>query len=209
MNLWRRYLDDSGYEPTIGIIGVDPGGTTGIFSAMIIENNDIGQTGTLTTAYQVARRDQPDVHVGYMIKSMKDCGIPANRMHVAIEKYVITKRTAKLTQQPDALEVTGSVRAMAEKLGAHTWQFTPSNAKKFASDDLLDRIGWVTKRGRRQRHARDAARQAWSCLAEVDFPSWETIWSTDTTTIDGDELIEVTMDEIMLAGREDDDDDVR
>lgn len=201
MNLWRSILDQGGYTATKGIVGVDPGGTTGIFSVIVSENAE-GDTGTLTSWTQVTR--DAEVTIGYMLLTMKECGIPANRLNVAIEKYIITQRTAKLTRQPAALEVTGEIKALARRHDARVWEFTASNAKKFASDELLERVGWIG-RGRSQRHARDAARQTWSCLAEVDFPAWEATWENQAWTVDGDEVIEVSMDEIMRAGGMDDD----
>lgn len=201
MNLWRKYLDDEGLEATHGIIGVDPGGTTGLFVCVVYSGRDehLEQWGVIVDKSQVIRSDQPEAHVGYLLKILKDCGVPSNRLHVAIEKYIITKRTAKLTQQPDALEITGSVKAMAEKHGAHVWQFTPSQTKKFASDDLLDRVGWFPRKGNRMRHARDAARQVWTCLAEVDFASWERNWECASRVTDGGELITMKLNETIFS----------
>jgi hypothetical protein len=200
----RRQVENSGFSATSGIIGVDPGGTTGIFMLMMLEHiTRRGVIGTYTAYRQVKRSDEPDAVVELLIHDLKSCDVPTNRIHVAIEKYVITRRTAKLTQQPDALEVTGAVKAAAQRHGVHVWQFTPSNAKKFASDDLLERIEWIPKRGMRYRHARDAARQVWTCLAEVDFPAWETIWSEQSLAVSGRNMDEIDVDEFMKRFMED------
>lgn len=89
--------------------------------------------------------------------------------HIAIERYIITAQTAKLSQQPDALEVTGLVKGLAEIHGcADVRQYMKANLK-FASDSMLRSVGWSTPG---MRHANDAARQAFALLKEVDYPRW-------------------------------------
>lgn len=103
-------------------------------------------------------------------------------VHVAVERYVITARTAKLTQQSDALEVTGMVKAVADQyLSTDVRQYLKANLK-FASDDMLRTMGWFTPK---MRHANDAARQASALLKEVDYPRWCELvkgGTLDTTT---------------------------
>lgn len=212
MNLWRDFLEREGYTATHGIIGVDPGGTTGIFSVIIFDH-ETKRGGVLIDKSQVTAHPVRGLHlvspsgfIDSLLIIMKDCGIPEDRLHVAIEKYTITRRTMKLTRQHDALEVTGAVKDVARSHGAHTWEFTPAKAKRFATDELLERVDWMPARGKSQRHARDAARVAWSCLAEVNFPMWEQSWEGFCRVVDGGEIIACTLDELMINGWEDDND---
>jgi hypothetical protein len=90
-------------------------------------------------------------------------------VHVAIERYIITQQTAKLSQQPDALEVTGLAKGLAQIHGVtDVRQYMKANLK-FASDSMLRSVGWSTPG---MRHANDAARQAFALLKEVDYPRW-------------------------------------
>jgi hypothetical protein len=89
--------------------------------------------------------------------------------HVAVERYIITARTAKLSQQTDALEVTGMVKAVAAiQCMSGVRQYMKANLK-FASDAALKRAGWYDPK---QPHANDAARQAYALLKDVDYPTW-------------------------------------
>jgi hypothetical protein len=200
MNLWRDYLDEQGLTATHAIIGVDPGDMTGFYVCLV--HNE----GVMFNAFQVDA-DHCLIFMESMMTVLVDAGVPRGRFHVAIEKYQITRRTIKLTRQPAALEVTGVCKAVAMQYDAHIWEFGMSSAKKFASDDLLERILWVPKRGRRtMRHARDAARQVWSCLAEVDFPTWEASWECSNRLTDMNTSVRVSLSTILTdTGDEDDD----
>lgn len=190
-------MDDHGLQPTHQIIGVDPGGTTGLFNLIVLNDQFV-----LIDSAQVDTLLQPEGIVKSWLTVGYGCGVPVGRTHVAIEKYVITKRTARLTRQPDALEVTGAMKAVAKTYKAHVWEYTPAKSKKFASDDLLDRIGWMPKKSKRLRHARDAARQVWSCLADVDFPTWESCWEEEVAVIDGEKLIIESMTDAIFGEKE-------
>lgn len=194
MNLWQRYLREHDAKPTRAIIGVDPGDTTGIFICLVHTR------GVIIDGYQAAAGDVYAVlrDFGVIIDELE---IPNERKHVAIEKYQITRRTVKLARQPAAIEVTGVARLFASEWNALTWEFGMATSKKFASDDLLLRVGWVTKKSRRMRHARDAARQAWTCLAEVDFPTWEASWECANDVTHSEDLVyDSLMHELFKMG---------
>lgn len=75
---------------------------------------------------------------------------------VVIEGFLITENTSKLTQQRDAMEIIGQVKAVCE---AHDIPLTiqmPS-AKRFAQPNKLQLLGWYKKT--RDNHANDAAAQ--------------------------------------------------
>jgi hypothetical protein len=90
-------------------------------------------------------------------------------VHIAIERYIITPKTAKLSQQTEALEVTGMAKGFAALAGiTDVRQYAKANLK-FASDDMLKAVGWWNPK---MRHANDAARQAFALLKDVDYPRW-------------------------------------
>jgi len=147
------------------IIGVDPGKTTGLFAY-----SNEPRFGFLDRQYL---RDEVDAEL--MPKRMTDLIVKATDyvgfggVHIAVERFIISGRTAKLSQQADALEVTGMVRAFAK---LHTrneiTQYMKANLK-FANDAALRRAGWYSSK---LGHATDAARQAYALLKDVDYPEW-------------------------------------
>lgn len=89
-------------------------------------------------------------------------------VYVACERYVITQRTARLTRQPAALEVTGVVREDALQLGFEFSQYPPSTSKRLASNDRLRRLGLWTPRAPDASDANDvndAMRQTVTAMA--------------------------------------------
>lgn len=147
------------------IFGVDPGKTTGLF---VYSNGP--RFGFLDRQYM---RDEVDAEL--MPKRMTDLIVKATDyvgfggVHIAVERFIINARTAKSSQQGDALEVTGMVRAFAK---LHTrneiTQYMKANLK-FANDAALRRAGWYSSK---LGHATDAARQAYALLKDVDYPEW-------------------------------------
>jgi hypothetical protein len=147
------------------LIGVDPGKTTGLF---VYSNGP--RFGFLDRQYL---RDEVDAE--QMPKRMSDLIVKATDyvgyggVHIAVERYIVTGRTAKLSQQTDALEVTGMIKAFATLHTSNSIrQYMKANLK-FANDAALRRAGWhSSKLG----HATDAARQAYALLKDVDYPEW-------------------------------------
>jgi hypothetical protein len=147
------------------LIGVDPGKTTGLF---VYSNGP--RFGFLDRQYL---RDEVDAE--QMPKRMSDLIVKATDyvgyggVYIAVERYIVTGRTAKLSQQTDALEVTGMVKAFATLHTSNSIrQYMKANLK-FANDAALRRAGWhSSKLG----HATDAARQAYALLKDVDYPEW-------------------------------------
>lgn len=159
------------------IFGVDPGKTTGLF---VYSNGP--RFGFLDRQYM---RDEVDAEL--MPKRMTDLIVKATDyvgfggVHIAVERFIINARTAKSSQQGDALEVTGMVRAFAK---LHTrneiTQYMKANLK-FANDAALRRAGWYSSK---LGHATDAARQAYALLKDVDYPEWLAVSNGDMMKID-------------------------
>lgn len=125
------------------IIGVDPGDTTGIA---------IWRPGTQLTCAQLNPLSV----------------VPALRPHVtartlvACETFVIGSQTAKKSRSSHVTDVIGRVMGLCEECDARFKRQTASEAKTFAVNALLKRVGWWQPG---LRHAMDAARHALLALA--------------------------------------------
>lgn len=78
----------------------------------------------------------------------EDCAVVA-------ERFIITPETAKKTQAPWSLEISGGLRFLCHRYGVPYIQQTPAEAKRLIHDDRLKDLGWYQP-GRR--HANDALR---------------------------------------------------
>jgi hypothetical protein len=153
------------------IIGVDPGATTGLYVHRTYEANhtEVPQGGLQVPAWHI-----PELLHDWVIRAnahMWDDDEGTEEPHgiyFAVERYIITQRTAKLTQQADALEVTGMVKAVAYLDHVNVHQYVKGNLG-FASDAMLRKVGWRTPG---MEHADDAARQAFAMLKDIDYPAW-------------------------------------
>ena len=173
-------MSDIHYDRKYVILGIDPGEMTGVFGSIYTELN--GNTVTINRGYQHSRDEVMERLHNYITGWAEQWG--AGYVHVAVERYIITKRTASLSQQPAAMEITGAVKGFAELAGVEVKQYLKANLK-YANDDMLRRMGWF-KKG--HRHANDAARQASALLKEVDYPRWCELvkgGTLDTTTNEG------------------------
>jgi hypothetical protein len=153
------------------IVGIDPGLTTGIYIYRTYEAN---HTEVPQGPVQCPAEDVPVMLHGWLNRAHAHIG--KDSIHIAVEKYIITSRTAKLSQQHEALEVTGAVKGIASLFSSYGFsgetvdvrQYAKANLK-FASDDMLKAVGWFNPK---MRHANDAARQAFALLKDVDYPRW-------------------------------------
>lgn len=147
------------------IFGVDPGKTTGVFAFSNYPR--YGFLDDMIMRDEVAADDMPKRMTDLIVKATDYVGFGG--VHIAVERFIISGRTAKLSQQADALEVTGMVRAFARLHTRNTiTQYMKANLK-FANDAALRRAGWYSAK---QGHATDAARQAYALLKDVDYPTW-------------------------------------
>lgn len=141
------------------VVGVDPGTTTGIFavSVSIVDKLLESEVRSEFTSYQL------DAEKAVAALELQLRRFP--EVLVACERYIITSRTARLTQQPAALELIGTFKQLCREYGAPFLLQMKSDAAHLARDKLLKRVGWF-QRG--QDHANDAARQALLALATAD-----------------------------------------
>ena len=75
---------------------------------------------------------------------------------VVCERYVVTVRTATLTQAPWSLESIGVLRFLCRRAGIEFHLQNVADAKRFATDQRLNNLGWRKPPG--AGHARDAQR---------------------------------------------------
>lgn len=128
------------------ILAVDPGGTSGWALSTLeepIRDLQVGQDTPLEMAARLREfcATAMDFKVGPRL--------------LVMERFVINAFTAKKTAQPDALELIGLGRYLAEWHGVTFELQAPEAAKNFAKDQQLRKWGaWVPK----QDHARDAVR---------------------------------------------------
>jgi len=140
------------------ILGIDPGGTTGIvvidvawdenryeptpdayrFDAQIEARWDAGSDSVGSQMFDLIHDNDPDL--------------------IVIEKFIITQRTARFSQQPDAMWIIGGVRFLADISSIPVHMQPASLAKTTWDNERLKETGWfkVVK----QPHARDALRHA-------------------------------------------------
>ena len=123
------------------VLAVDPGGTTGWAAWSPTERLTAGQSefGAFVR----------------MVNSWQEFGWISE---IVCERYVITPRTAKLSQQTTALEVIGYLRAISEIHGVKFTLQTPADAKKFGTNDRLTTLGWIQRPLADHDHANDAIR---------------------------------------------------
>lgn len=132
------------------VVGVDPGGTTGIALW--------SKGGGLTL------REMPTaIEAVDWISDMTHVLAPTV---FVVERYIITPATAKMSQQHDALEIIGAIKYLTRVNGHEVVMQTPAEAKAFSTDDKLKTLGWY-QRG--QPHARDASRHVLLYLAKQDI----------------------------------------
>lgn len=142
----------------VKIIGVDPGGTTGIAVIDVPWDENRFTPGVESHVHD----DQLDATWGPVDGSV---GRKISKLIleeqpdlIAIEKFIITQNTVRHSRQPDALWVIGGVRFLADIYGVPTHLQPPSLAKNTWDNGRLKETGWydVVKR----KHARDALRHA-------------------------------------------------
>ena len=126
------------------VLGVDPGGNTGLCLLRVGAGID-----TEVVDYgQVTWPGILDVAESWVIR----CDA------VACERYTITQRTAQLTRQPEALWVIGMFWYLAHAGEVSMVLQAPADAKSSFSNEYLKELGLKVT----GRHARDALRHA--CL---------------------------------------------
>lgn len=130
----------------VHVIGSDPGKTTGL--ARLYKG--------VLTAVAV-----PSGEVAETMESWLADMVPAV---VGCERFIITQRTARLSRQPEAIEITGVIRSLVERNGrAIMVDQNMSDAKQFIHRDLRVALGWQQS-GSLSIHMNDAVCQVGKAL---------------------------------------------
>lgn len=128
-----------------------------------------------TTGWAIAETSDPvstlrsgEVHAeafGPMLRLWLHDERAAGRGLLVAERFTITRRTARLSQQPDALMVIGVIRDLASEHGHTFEQQAPAVAKLFAPNRRLRE--WGVTPPPKQGHATDAIRHLLLALAAL------------------------------------------
>lgn len=140
------------------ILGVDPGETVGIFHVMLstVEDSNGSHTRADYTRYELGYDSATGIIKSYI------SGDPG--LLVAVEQFIITTKTGKLSQQPAPLKFIGVVQEYCDNHGNTMVLQAKSNVAKMASDKVLKNIRWYNPS---QGHSNDAARHALFALSGV------------------------------------------
>ncbi len=125
-------------------IGIDPGKTTGYASY----DSETGRFHSNEYPTTILFRVLDNICAGDY------------RPEIVIERFTITARTARLTQQSDALRIIGAVEYIAHQ-GHASVTFSPTSRKKFGTNGMLKQLGWFHGG---EGHADDAARHLLALL---------------------------------------------
>lgn len=151
------------------VVGIDPGKTTGMF--MYSPKGRLGGYRHELKpfyAWQQFGAEDAALALHSEIVDLTSRYGPSG-VFIAVERFIINSRTAKSSQQSDALEVTGMVKAFATLHTSNSIrQYMKANLK-FANDAALKRAGWYSSQ---LGHATDAARQTYALLKDIDYPEW-------------------------------------
>jgi hypothetical protein len=127
--------NEPGRKPLL--LAIDPGGTTGLFEC----------SGTVPVeAHQFKPADAAD----YIYEYVRQTGV-----FVVCESFV--PRPGRRTWQPDALYLIGFTMHVCRQEEVDFRLQTPAQAKSFATDAKLKKLGWYWPG---HGHANDAARHA-------------------------------------------------
>lgn len=116
------------------LVGVDPGKVTGIAAWWSPAVYDSSHRGTPLDTAEVEA-----AHVTATLRRMLDGERPTL---IAVERY---KQNGRKTHQPQAYEVAGAVRSLAEELTVRCVYQSPSPAQRVGSAARLRQLGWFVK----------------------------------------------------------------
>jgi hypothetical protein len=123
------------------ILSIDPGNVTGL--ALYFPT-----AGSLVT--KELRKDETYQYIDDVV------GSSWYMVEIVAERFVISQRTIKSERQGDALDILGYLDSVRCLRGVPLTLQTAAQAKSFATDDKLRRLGWYQKT--KDGHANDACR---------------------------------------------------
>lgn len=156
------------------VIGLDPGDSTGLFIIIV---------GPSSAIRFRASQGDPTSQLELLEHRLEAARAQDADAHIACERYTVSARTGKLTQQSTPQRVIGRVETLAEKFDATFTLQSPGDAKAFCSNELLRRIGFWSKPSdvgcRDANDVNDAARHAVLMLAKTRASVFDRLISVD------------------------------
>lgn len=139
------------------IMGVDPGGTTGIAIIEVPWDDSRFEPSpdTIVDSMQLEATWGGDNSIGQQMYSLIETQNPDL---IAVEKFIITQQTVRFTRQPDALWIIGGVRFIADIFKIPVHMQPASLAKTTWDATRMQETGWTRKV--KGKHARDGLRHA-------------------------------------------------
>lgn len=143
---------------TLRILGVDPGGTSGVALIDVPWDETRYEPSPNTHMFDCQIESSWGTgpqSVGWQMRDLIENYAPEL---IVIEKFIITQQTVRFTRQPDALWIIGGVRFLADTFMIPVHMQPASLAKTTWDSERLKDTGWA--KVVKQRHARDALRHA-------------------------------------------------
>lgn len=140
------------------IMGVDPGGTTGVCIIDVPWDDrryEPSPDTLLMSAQTEASWGTGPESIGWKMRDLIENYAPNL---IALEKFIITQQTVRFSRQPDALWIIGGVRFVADTMLIPVHMQPASLAKTTWDATRLKESGWANVV--KQKHARDALRHA-------------------------------------------------
>lgn len=145
-------------------LSIDPGGTTGFAWLVEAEPGQFMFGGAQVSGRYEAERFVREAVLGWpmgLVGMGQGCT-------VIIERWDVRANTHQLTNQDDPRYIIGWVDGFCHHEDIPYHEQKPAQAKKFATDPALKRVGWYLPG---QDHARDAARHLLTFLAKSKSPA--------------------------------------
>lgn len=130
-----------------GVIGIDPGGTTGLFTVTVNEN------GYATTPAQIG----PTEHHLELYNIIENTSAQFDDTYIVCESFLY-RNDSRPGLVLISREYIGVAKLACERFrGCHYVEQSPAQAKGFVDNNRLKKLGFYTPN---MRHAMDAARHA-------------------------------------------------
>lgn len=135
------------------VIGVDPGGTTGVFVAVLNDGPTPGGFTLVHAQHVELRAEQFGSFLEAQFETYRAVLLSGLAL-VGYERFITPTNRAK-SAQPDAIEQSGVLKFLCTKWAVPSLSVVKANAMRIASNEVLREVGWW---GRGYTHANDAAR---------------------------------------------------
>lgn len=134
----------------ITLMGVDPGGMTGVALCRFPSG-----TGDIIEDRIFEANELPPMEaIDWVDEVLKHRG--KEEVHLLVEAYTVTSNTVRHARQYDALEVIGATKWLCYKEANVTWKLQTPASRKVVSNDVLHNLDMY--KGSKDKHMIDAAK---------------------------------------------------